>query len=424
MARSRRWLVAVTEYAGLTPYTGGIGRHYASLLPALVDLGVEVDLLVFCSEPPVADVDLGGVRVRAYVRRRDGPAVAWMLRRALRLRSHIGRSPYDAVFLAEWEGLGAFLPPGTPLVTNLATSYRLADWIAGTAVKRRAAKARISVAVQSLLETRQMRRSAGLIPISRAVALWNGSRIPDLPPSVVVRNCIDVAAVREKSVDGPLPAGWPDGADPVVVFVGRLERRKGIEAAMRAFAALARARPDVRFVLAGGFGYPEFEPSEADLLSAVGESDRDRFTFLGHLNGDELFPVMRAATVATCPSRWEGFGNVALEVKAVGTPVVVTSGSGFDDFCHDRIDSLMVPPDDSKALEAAIGELLDDEDLRTRLTTGATLTIGSYDAGSVAPDLLDAVERLLAGHGPAEAVPPHRSAIRRRAAGASGEERR
>ena len=47
--RPERWLVAVTEYAGLTEYTGGIGRHYAALLPALVNLGITIDLLVFSS---------------------------------------------------------------------------------------------------------------------------------------------------------------------------------------------------------------------------------------------------------------------------------------------------------------------------------------------------------------------------------------
>lgn len=51
MTTPQRWLVATTEYAGLTPYTGGIGRHYAALLPALVQLGVEVDLAVFTDAP-------------------------------------------------------------------------------------------------------------------------------------------------------------------------------------------------------------------------------------------------------------------------------------------------------------------------------------------------------------------------------------
>lgn len=46
-----RWLVATTEYAGLTAYTGGIGRHYAALLPALVRHGIEVDLAVFSDGP-------------------------------------------------------------------------------------------------------------------------------------------------------------------------------------------------------------------------------------------------------------------------------------------------------------------------------------------------------------------------------------
>ena len=55
MPGRERWLVPVTEYAGLTAYTGGIGRHYAALLPALVRHGIDVDLIVFSDACAEAD---------------------------------------------------------------------------------------------------------------------------------------------------------------------------------------------------------------------------------------------------------------------------------------------------------------------------------------------------------------------------------
>jgi hypothetical protein len=63
-----RWLVATTEYAGLTAYTGGIGRHYAALLPALVRHGVDVDLIVFSDAAPQRNPQLHGVRLVAFHR--------------------------------------------------------------------------------------------------------------------------------------------------------------------------------------------------------------------------------------------------------------------------------------------------------------------------------------------------------------------
>ncbi|WOF21899.1 hypothetical protein N8K70_10935 [Microbacterium betulae] len=69
--RRERWLVATTEYAGLTGYTGGIGRHYAALLPALVRLGVAVDLVVFSDADPIPGARMDGVRLVSF-RRTDG----------------------------------------------------------------------------------------------------------------------------------------------------------------------------------------------------------------------------------------------------------------------------------------------------------------------------------------------------------------
>ncbi|MDY0911233.1 glycosyltransferase family 4 protein [Rathayibacter festucae] len=393
MEPTRRWLVATTEYAGLTPYTGGIGRGFASLLPALARAGVQVDLVVFHCDPPLEGFDPEGVRLLEYVRLRRRPAVGQLLRRALHLRALVVRSRYDVVLLAEWEGIGALLPRRAPLLTNLATGFRIADWIAGPARRGRTLRTRLVIALQKRFETRQMRRSRGLVPISRAVRDWYEARIPALPPSVVVRNCIDVPAVRTSARTSALPDGWPAGSGPVVLFLGRLERRKGVLTAMQAFDDLARSRPDLSFVFAGSFCF--LEPTREELLALVADEHHGRVTFLGHVGGREVHAAIRAATVVTCPSRWEGFGNAALEVKAVGTPLVVTTGSGFDDFCEDGVDALMVPRDDRVALAAAIARLLDEPELRERLTEHASSGIDAFTADAVAPDLLAAAEQLL-----------------------------
>ncbi|NRG39796.1 glycosyltransferase family 4 protein [Rathayibacter sp. VKM Ac-2835] len=393
MESKRRWLVATTEYAGLTPFTGGIGRGFASLLPALVRAGVQVDLVVYHWDPPLEGFDLEGVRILEYVRLRRRPAVWPLIGRALHLRALVRRSRYDAVFLAEWEGLGALLPRRAPLLTNLATGFHIADWIAGASTRGRTLRTRLVIALQKRLEKRQMTRSRGLIPISRAVRDWYAARIPALPPSVVVRNCIDVPAVQRSAQTSSLPDGWPAGPGPVVLFLSRIERRKGVLTAMRAFDELAAARPDVSFVFAGSFCF--LEPTEEELLALIAEERHDRFTFLGHVAGGEVYAAIRAATIVTCPSRWEGFGNAALEVKAVGTPLVVTTGSGFDDFCEDGVDALMVPRDDPAVLGGAIARLLEEPELRERLTENASRGIDAFTADAVAPDLLAAADRLL-----------------------------
>jgi glycogen(starch) synthase len=398
--RAERWLVAVTEYPGLTAYTGGIGRHYAALLPALVRLGITVDLLVFSPDSPSRTghpppAELGGVNLIGHHRTGGLPRVVELATRALRVRRAFQSGRYDRVFLPEWAALGSALPRTAPLLTNLATSMALANEVAGLTMRQFPLSSRLVVAVQNHLERRQITRSAGLIPISRAMLDYTETTFAGLPPARIVRNCVDVETVAARSGTAPLPEGWPAGDDPVVLFLGRLERRKGVVDALQAFALVLRRHPRARLVLAGASGDRRFEPDRAELLSYLPESARAQVTWLGHVPGDSLYRAIRAATVTMCPSRWEGFGNVALEAKAIGAALVCTTGSGFDDFCVDSTDALMVPPADPQALAAAISRLVEHPELAARLGRTAAAGVSSFAPGPVATDLAGAADDLL-----------------------------
>ncbi|MET0861212.1 MAG: glycosyltransferase family 4 protein [Microbacterium sp.] len=391
----KQWLVATTEYAGLTAYTGGIGSHYAALLPALVRSGVDVDLIVFSDAPPLPDAELDGVRLLAFHRTDAQARTVALFDRSRRVRAAYRKGRYDCVFLPEWCALGAGLPRRAPLLTNLATSARLANEISGLGLRDLPRGSRLPVALQIRREARQIRRSAGLIPISTAMLTRTESLIGDLPPAIIVRNCTDVGRVQSLSRSAAPPAGWPEGSDPIVLFLGRSERRKGVVEAVAAFGRLLERMPRARLVLAGAGGDPRFEPSRAELLDSVPRSARGRVRWLGHVSGGALYRAIREATVVMCPSRWEGFGNVAVEVKAVGTPLIVTTGSGFDDFCVDGVDCLMVPPHNALDLAAALARLLESPELGASLAGRARAGIGDFAPDAVAADLLSAAETLL-----------------------------
>ncbi|MEW1835316.1 glycosyltransferase family 4 protein [Microbacterium sp. NPDC079995] len=391
---TERWLVAATEYAGVTSYTGGIGRHYAALLPALAAQGIEIDLVVFSDAPVEARV-APGIRRLVIVPAEGMPPAAALVHRARTVRRVFRAGTYDRVFLPEWMGLGAFLPPDAPLVTNLATGVRLAHEISGLRLADLPAPSRPAVVLQALLEARQVRRSEGIVAISHAMAaraaqIWNG-----MPPTEVVRNCVDVAAVRRAAAVSRPPANWPGACGPTVLFLGRTERRKGVLEGVDAFGRVALRHPTARLVLAGAGGDDRFEPSRSALLDRVPAAARDRMTFLGHVAGDELFGAIAAADVVMCPSRWEGFGNVAVEVKAAGTPLIVTGGSGFDDFCTDGDDCLVVPPADPDALAVALSHVIEDPHAAHRRAGRAQAAVDRFAPAPVADDLRAAVDRLL-----------------------------
>lgn len=398
--RAERWLVVVTEYAGLSGYTGGIGRHYASLLPGLVRLGIAVDLLVFADGPPVADHDLEGVQLIGFHDTSRTPRLLTMVLRAWRARKAYARARYDRVFMPEWAGVGAFLPPSAPLLTNLATSLALANRVAGYALSDFPLWSRVLITAQNLLESRQIRRSAGLIAISRAMLAETRAGFAALPPAQVVRNCIEVDAVAAAAQHPDLPEGWPAGDGAIVLFLGRLERRKGVVEAVRAFAEAAKRFPDARLVMAGASGDRRFEPDKQELLSHLTPESRQRVTWLGHVPGLELYRAISEAAVTICPSLWEGFGNVALEVKTIGAPLICTTGSGYDDFCADGEDCLMVAPGDAAGLAQAIVQVLESPVLGAELGQMATRTVARFAPDPVAADLAAAAEDIL-GKAPA-----------------------
>ncbi|WP_424449058.1 glycosyltransferase family 4 protein [Microbacterium arborescens] len=395
-AETPRWLVATTEYAGLTAYTGGIGRHYAALLPALVRQGVAVDLAVLADDDLVAEDVPGDVHLVDHATMPTHHRPHAIGARARRLRRTYRRRPYDVVFAPEWAGLGAALPPGTPLLTNLATGARLADDVSGLSLRDLPVDTRVSRMVQMKAERRQLQRSAGVIAISAAMLERTAALYPGLPPARIVRNCIDVEAVAAAALAAAPPLGWPDDGAPVVLFLGRSERRKGVEDAVAAFARVHAELPEARLVFAGAGGDARFEPTRDGLRELLPPTARDRVTWLGHVGGDELYGAIGRADVAICPSRWEGFGNVALEVKAIGTPLVVTSGSGFDDFCTDGQDCQSVPPADPERLAAAITVALRHPSWALTLAERARAQMADFAPDPVARDLIDAASELLA----------------------------
>ena len=387
-----RWLVAVEELVGVTHHPGGVARQYAAILPRLSALGVDVEVLVVTPRETLPSGDLGYpvrvLRPPAWAR-----GVLWMVWGAWQVRRAARGGGYDAVLAPEWIGLAAFVGSATPQVTNLVTGARLLDEIGGTTGRRLATRA--SRRVQYALEARQVRRAAGVIAISTAIRDWYlraGFRLGvEAAETQVIPNCIDVEHVSGAAATAPLPAGWPASAR-TILFAGRLERRKGIEDVIAAFREITAVEPDVRLVLAGAFGDPAVELDAARLRATLGTL-AEQVDLLGPVAGDELYRAMAVADVVVCPSRWEAFGLVALEAKAAGALVVVTRGSGFDDFCRDQVDCRMVSADSPRELADAVRELLAAPDQAGTLREAARASARAYGPDLVVPRYVEVVRR-------------------------------
>ena len=152
----------------------------------------------------------------------------------------------------------------------------------------------------------------------------------------------------------------PDGA-PVVGFVGRLVKDKGIRQLVEAFEKLRETFPELRLLLLGDFEDGDLvEPEIHRFIESTPAVIRTGFV-------SDTAPYYALMNVLALPTYREGFPQVPLEAQASGVPVVTTTATGAIDSVIDGVTGLLVPVGDSGALAAAIGKLLADDELCSRM---------------------------------------------------------
>ena len=155
----------------------------------------------------------------------------------------------------------------------------------------------------------------------------------------------------------------------LLLFVGRLERLKGVEIAIRALALLRdREHDDLRLIVLGEDSR-DGDESEKERLKAVAAAVgvRDRVDFLGSVAQHELPYFYAAADACVMPSYSESFGLVALEAQACGCPVVASGVSGLRSVVRDDVSGYLIDGHDPAEYAERIGRLLADPELAQQM---------------------------------------------------------
>jgi D-inositol-3-phosphate glycosyltransferase len=160
------------------------------------------------------------------------------------------------------------------------------------------------------------------------------------------------------------------GPGRLLLFVGRLERLKGVEVAIRALALLRAQQPeDLRLLVLGedsrNASDSDGDESEKERLKAVATQlgVRDHVDFVGSVAHHELPYFYSAADVCMMPSYSESFGLVALEAQACGLPVVGSTASGLRSVVRDGASGYLLDTHDPAAYAERIGRLLTEPGL-------------------------------------------------------------
>jgi glycosyltransferase involved in cell wall biosynthesis len=203
----------------------------------------------------------------------------------------------------------------------------------------------------------------------------------------------DRVTVARPGIDPRYRPGGQRSRTPLVVAVGRLVPVKRFDVLMRALAAVKEDQPELEAVIIGE-GYER--PALGALRAELGATDWLRLP--GRVEDDELLDWYRRSWVVASSSQREGWGMTLTEAAACGTPAVATNIAGHADAVLDGESGVLV--DDVDDLAGALGRVLGNDVLRSRLSRGALTRARWFTWDATAQRALEALA--------SEAAPAHR----------------
>ncbi len=175
----------------------------------------------------------------------------------------------------------------------------------------------------------------------------------------------------------------------ILLTVGSIKDRKGQDIVIKALGILKRHRNDFHYICIGSGHF-------IDTYKALARDEGvgDDVSFLGEIQGQDLVRYFKLADIYVHTPRvsdwnFEGFGIVYLEASACAKPIIAADAGGIRDAVIDGKTGLVVPENDPSATAEAIGNLLDDPDLRNSFGSAGLLYAREHDWSFIAQKFLD-----------------------------------
>ncbi|MES9955626.1 MAG: glycosyltransferase [Sedimenticola sp.] len=351
--------------------------HQVEVVTTSVD--GEGDLDVPVGEP----VDIGGISVRYFEsdfmrRLYYSPSMATYLRKEvknsdfLHLHSIFLWPTLIAARIAERDGIPWCVAPRGALVSELITAK-------STFIKK---------AWLSLFERRTIERASFIHATSELESSNCRSFGYTLRHVEIIPNGVDMPCIKEK-------AEWPGrlsdfvSGGPVLLYLGRISWKKGIDRLIKALNWM----PQARLIIAGN----DEEDLTPKLQSLALENNvHKRVYFAGHVAGDEKDALLSNSTVLILPSYNENFGNVVLEALAAGRPVAVTEEVGLAQMVSLNQVGIVVPGEPEKMGKTLADFLGNKVKLNLMGERGRRLVEQYYTWDSVAEQMESAYLKVLA----------------------------
>jgi glycosyltransferase involved in cell wall biosynthesis len=393
MSGGRRVLAVGSMYP--PHHLGGYELAWQSAIAHLRSRGHEVRVLASDFRTDAAAADEPGTfrELRWYWRDHAWPKAGWRERVALErhnaavLERHLSEHRPDVVTWWAMGGMSLALIERVRRAGLPAVAFVHDDWMTyGPSVDQWLRPFRHRPRLAALAE--QITGLPARVPIddaARCVFVSENARAHArgagyaLPGSEVAHSGIDPSYLDARP---EREWGWR------LLYVGRLDERKGV---LDAVTALATLPPEATLTIAGA-GDRVVEQRLRERARKLGIEHRVRA--LGMRSREALPDVYAAADVVVFPVRWEEpWGLVPLEAMALGRPVIATGRGGSGEYLQDEENCLIVSPADPAAIARAVGRLAADPTLRARLRAGGSETARRHTEHGFNAAVGDAVER-------------------------------
>ncbi|KSV16084.1 glycosyl transferase family 1 [Dehalococcoides mccartyi] len=240
---------------------------------------------------------------------------------------------------------------------------------------------------------RRRRNLHGHMAVSKAALRFASKYIPG--DYTIVPNGIDLDLFNTEVQ--PVPEYLDDKLN--ILFVGRMESRKGLDYLIDAYAQIKPLCPQTRLLVVGP-GTPRQMSHYRSKVKRHGLSD---VVFTGGVACNELPRYYKTAHIYCSPATGqESFGIVLLEAMALGVPIVASQIEGYQCVLTDNKEGLLVPPKNSDKLAEALLKLIAQPDLRSELSAGGLKTVQQYSWKRVAKKVEEYYHLVLSKnyHGP------------------------
>jgi phosphatidylinositol alpha-mannosyltransferase len=359
-------------------YPGGVVNHILALNNQLTKMGHDVRIIA----PASKAVDNAGCQFVAIGKARPIPVrgttirIAISLRLASKIKEVLAREKFDIIHLHE-----PFMPMLCSAILRFSDTVNVGTFHAAGS----SPGYYWGWPVSAFMLHRRRQKLVGKIAVSKPAKDFASKYVPG--EYDIIPNGIDLGHFSS----GVLPIdGLCDGKINIL-FVGRLEKRKGFDYLLKAYRWVKEEFPDSRLIVVGpGTRFRrkyEKQVRKGNIADVV---------FVGNVTYDELPRYYKTADIYCSPAiGQESFGIVLLEAMAVGKPVVATSIEGYAGVMTHNQEGLLVPPKNERELARALLRLMSDDSLRQQMGGRGLVTARQYDWEKVARRVYDYYIKIL-----------------------------